>query len=126
MSLSMRAMQRRVSAWVSKCFGDEALFDERERAMRVLEESLELAQSCGVELAGALKAATVVYGRPPGRCSQEIAGVGIALLAMAECETTALEDAIGDELFRIEMLPVDHFCDRQREKAKLGISREPA
>jgi hypothetical protein len=62
----------------------ETLLDPQARAMRVLEEAVELTQAVGIPQAKAQEQLDHTYARPPGEVDQEIAGVINAALLAAE------------------------------------------
>lgn len=60
--------------WACRCFGEQVTADRKERALRVLEEAIELAQAEGIEVNQAANLVGYVYSRPPGEPSQELGG----------------------------------------------------
>lgn len=67
--------QSQLAEWLIEALGAETLNDPQARAMRVLEEAVELAQAVGIPLAKTLEQVYHTYARPAGEVSQEIAGV---------------------------------------------------
>jgi NTP pyrophosphatase (non-canonical NTP hydrolase) len=118
--------QETIADWVETRIGLMSQADPAERTMRVLEEAVELAQANGIGRREIERLADYVYGRPKGKPGQEIAGVGVTLLALAECLGLDLVDEIDSEIERIHHLPPDHFRKRQQEKADAGIASRPA
>ena len=78
----MRREQDRVSDWVRASFGDGAMH-RQERAMRVLEEAIELAQAEEIADEDVQRLSAHVYAKPPGSPDQEVGGIGVCLLAWA-------------------------------------------
>lgn len=76
--------QHQTAAWVESCMGTTALYDWQERALRFVEEALELGQSSRTlsrEQAHAL--VDYVFDREVGHPWQEVGGVMVTLAAMA-------------------------------------------
>jgi len=115
-----------VGAWVGEEFGRVLQFphDPTERALRVLEEALELAQACGVTPQQARGLADHVFAKPLGMVSQEAAQVLICLLALAHATQLSLEYAFRAEWRRIMDQPPGHFAERMRRKIEEGRAVE--
>lgn len=117
--------QARVAEWVRTRFGESVLADLRERAARVLEEALELAQAEGLPRGDVLALAQHVYSKEPGEPQQEAAGVGVTLKAYAAAKGFQQHAAVEQEIRRIESMPADHFRQRQQAKADAGVALKP-
>jgi hypothetical protein len=113
--------QLRVGEWARNAFGPNAM-DRRERAARVLEEALELAQAEGVTPPQVERLTKLVYSRPLGFAPQEIGGIGVTLLAWGYAAGYSVHNLIYDEITRVMSLPVDHFKKRHAEKVAAGVS----
>ena len=100
--------QKDVYHWVHNTFGQKFLND-RERAFRFIEESLELVQAIGLSSSDVVTILRHVYGRPPGTYPQEMGGVMISLEALAEHLGVDLEQQSCLEWDRINSLPQSHF-----------------
>lgn len=143
-STPMETIQRTVSTWVSTRFGNKCLLDKQERAMRVVEEAMELAQSVGIntkyrddkakaELSRdipyeILVIAKHVFSRPDGEPAQEHAGVLVSLLASATANGISLEEVTNKEIERIRSIPLEKILEKQAFKNRAGITkytREP-
>lgn len=98
----LRGYQMQVLDWVRKVFGDEVAFDRRERACRVLEEALELAQSAGVTVSDARELTTYTYGRPVGDPSKEVGDLTLTLAAFCGAADLPLIQLARDELQRVQ------------------------
>lgn len=94
--------QDRVGKWVFSMFGYPILMDRKERATRILEEALELAQSEGVDFELAKHLTNYVYARTPGDPMQEATGVGLTLIAWAVATKSDLMKLMQDELSTME------------------------
>lgn len=119
--------QQRIHTWGCRVFGIRIMRDQRERALRVLEESCELAQACGIGLRRAEQVLESVYERNPGEVRQELAGVLVTTLSLATSIGLVAERALQDELTRLEKPETIGRCRaRQAEKAKAGLGLAPA
>lgn len=58
--------EERVAVWVRRCFGDAAM-SIHERASRLMEEAIEMAQAAGVAREVANRSVAYIYGRRRGR-----------------------------------------------------------
>lgn len=77
-------------------WGDEPLADKRERALRMIEEALELAQSAGLEKEDITKVMDIVYGKPINENVGEEAGQLLYVLCtMGEAFGFNLNDCFG-------------------------------
>ena len=70
--------------WATRCFGDEQMRDPLTRAIRLVEEAAELAQSVGVERTAVWEVVSEVYNREPGKPFQEMGGVFMTAFLMAQ------------------------------------------
>lgn len=113
--------QARVLAWAVENFGPVAR-NRDERAARLAEEAIEVAQAEGVPLEIVKRIAERVYSRPAGALGQEIGGLTITLDALAE--NAGLDaQAEGDrELARILALPKDWWTRKHAEKVAAGTA----
>jgi hypothetical protein len=97
----MRSNQAEVRHWINRVFTESELVDIPERALRVLEEALELAQACDVKKEHAHKLIDYVYSRPKGDYVNETAGVMVTLYALAEVCRINAQYAFDCEIHRI-------------------------
>lgn len=114
--------QAQVLAWCIEAFGSDP--DEtgpRTRAMRLVEEALELAQAEGIKYDEVMLVAHVVYVRPVGEVHQEIGGVATTLMAYCASRGLSLADCERLEIERIDKKPIEHFRRRQHEKREAGL-----
>lgn len=87
--MKLPSLQARAYEWAVACFGQAHTDDRDVRALRVLEEVLELAQAAGCDERTARRVLEYVYGRPAGVVSQEVGGTLITLAVF--CEAYALD-----------------------------------
>jgi hypothetical protein len=113
-------IQRDVAAWVTDRFGLDCLADKQERARRVLEEAIELAQAEGLNVEEIYKLAIRTYGRPVGAAMQEAAGVGVCLFAWAAASGVPLMHLVRVELERIQTISRDKLRAKIAAKVASG------
>jgi hypothetical protein len=120
----LSATQQRVTEWAKRCFGTQHVFNQRVRALRMLEEALEFAQAVDVPIERCHALTKHVFSRPPGKPEQELAGVGVVLLTCASACGVILEDVLFAEIARIEAKPPEHFTARNQAKCDAGFDAE--
>lgn len=118
------AIGERAAAWVRRCFGEHAMA-RTERAARLMEEAVELAQAEGVTVALARGIVERAYARPTGDPAQEAGGVGMCLAAWSVASGVDVAAETEREVSRVEALPVEHFKARHAAKVAAG-SAAPA
>lgn len=116
--------QGSVADWLERAFGNgvSTPLRARERALRVLEEAVELAQVEGVTPAEIARLQAYVYDRPVGDPMQEIGGVRLALLAYAVEKGLSADRAELAELAHVFAKPLQAVRDRSREMHAAGVS----
>lgn len=92
--------QRRVTAWLVACFGEERAIDPLERTYRMLEEALELAQACGCAEEDASRLVRYVFSRPRGGVPQEVGGVMVTVAGLCSAMGVDMMASGDDELVR--------------------------
>lgn len=118
-------MRLRVRAWIVSTFGEPLLLNRRERAARVVEEAVELAQAEGVSPELVRRIAERVYSRPPGSIAQEVAGLMVTLLGHSASAGIDPEVVTLQELERIERPEIAAAIRaKQAEKAHAGTGME--
>lgn len=123
--MSLDALQVRVIHWTLSRFGAENLLDRKERAARLLEEALELAQAEGVDTDAAGRIYLRVYSRPAGGPVQEAAAVGLCLLAWASSAgrtATELLGLITHVMSELEAIPVEESRAKHAAKVAAGTA----
>lgn len=115
------SFQKRILAWAVSTFGDIAK-NRDERAARVAEEAIELAQCEGVSLATVIKIAERVYSRPPGDVETEIADVGISLYALSENRGLEVGNCMAYRWNHLQSVPAEHWANKHRAKVAAGTA----
>jgi len=97
---------------VRTAFGADVAADTRERALRFLEEALELAQAVGLTAADVNAVASYTMQRPPGDVEAELGGAMLTLHALASAAGLNADGAAEKELERVvantEMIVAKH------------------
>lgn len=70
--------------WATRCFGEEQMKDPKTRALRLVEEAVELAQAVGVHCAEVGQCVDDVYARPKGAPLQAMGGVIMTAMLMSK------------------------------------------
>jgi len=114
------SLEVRISNWVRTRIGPEHMHP-RERAMRLLEEAVELAQAEGITADQAHRQIEHVYARPVGRHYLEAAGVAVCLFAWCAARGQKLLDLAMREMERIEAKPVEAIRGSLARKADADL-----
>jgi NTP pyrophosphatase (non-canonical NTP hydrolase) len=109
-----------VAQWVVKTFGQDSI-GRSSRALRLLEEVIELAQAESVSIEVAHRLLDYVYSRPLGKPEKELGQVGQALLAYAESAGFSAEGTEVTEVERVLSLDPEALRKRQSEKVSSGV-----
>lgn len=115
------ARQAKIADWVMECFGEQHMGVE-ERAARLLEEAIEAAQAAGVQADAMHKLVDYVNARPAGSLTQEIGGVSITLLALAQSIGVSADELEERELARVLSRPIAAWKKRHKVKTEAGIA----
>jgi len=113
--------QAEVAAWVERVFGAESLATE-ERALRFVEEAVELAQATGLPAQRVRAVAEHVYARPAGEVAREVGGVGVTLVALCAVLGVSAEDEEAAEVARVFAVDPEHMRERHERKVAVGIA----
>lgn len=108
-------------AWACVTFGPCAVRRE-ERAMRLLEEAMELAQGEGVTLEVARRLSERVWSRPPGATAKEVGQVQTCLEALAVNIGLDPDAEANAERERCLALPASHWKARHDIKTAAGLT----
>lgn len=117
--------QKAVMKWAVSTFGPVAEMPV-ERAMRLVEEAIEICQCYAVDKSAIVRIVDRVYSRPCGELHQEIGGVAITLDALAENAGWSVTTEAEREFDRITSLPREHFRKKQTAKAIDGTAGMPS
>jgi len=114
--------QRDVLQWAVDRFGAVAR-NVDERAARLVEEAIEIAQAAGVKLETVEKIARRTYSRPVSKdIGQEIGGCGITLLGFCESTNYNFESELAREWYRVSQLPPEYWERKHAEKVVDGTA----
>ena len=118
--------QPRIAAWVRKVFTEAEAQNAPERALRLVEEAIELAQACGVDRESLHRLVDYVLARPVGDPAQEVAGTMVTLYALAQAINVDADEAFENEVSRIQQTEViDRVRRRQHEKRAALVALDP-
>ncbi len=116
--------QRIVGSWVARTFGVAVSQNLKERATRVVEEAIELAQAEGVDYRVIEDLLNHVWRKTPGHPLQEVGGIGVTLLAYCEAKGISAETQEMNEVERVLSLPRSYFETRQNIKAAKNVAMQ--
>lgn len=108
--------------WAIGTFGAVAS-DREERALRFVEEAIELAHAEGIAAVTLGKIIERVYARPPGNASQEL-GQAEACLQMFAASTDRSALGLAEAEFeRVQGIPPEQWKARHKAKVDMGIAK---
>ncbi len=107
--------------WAVDMFGQIAT-DPIERAARLLEEAVELAQTQGLHHSTAAAIIERVFNRAPGNAVKEIGQVALTLEVLAENIGACVEAEAQREFDRVRSISKEEWQSRQNRKAAIGIA----
>lgn len=139
--------QKTVGEWCAAAFGVAHASSVPQRALRLLEEAIEafqvgadqvprvgcctpqLCATCGPDCGGRQAAAGVahklvdyVFSRPVGELGQELGGIGVTLLALANAAGLSADAEEAKETARVLSKPLEHFAARNLAKNEAGFN----
>lgn len=118
----MELNQKTAHDWAVRSFGQEHVGDARVRAVRVVEEAIELAQSLGCCPASRSRPWDVVYAGELGKVEQEIGGTILTLAVLCEARGVSMLELFERELLRVLGKPPEHFAKRNANKLRQGLT----
>ena len=110
-----------VADWCERAFGKEQAASVQQRCLRLLEESIEAYQAVGCDEQTAIDLVRYVFSRPKGELRQEIGGIGLVLLSVAQAAGLSAEAEECREIDRVLAKPLEHFTKRNQEKNDAGF-----
>lgn len=110
-----------IAQWITDSFGADSMA-LRERTLRFMEESLELAQAAGLEPVDIERLLAYVYSRPAGTVPQEVGGVSVTLLALCESFGCSADHAEIAEVTRCLAFNPTELRERHNAKTRHGVS----
>lgn len=113
--------RKNVLRWACETFGDIAI-SNRERALRFLEEAVEVGQAAGLEKSQVSAIIRRCYSNSPGRLPKEIGQARMCLDALAEHNSINPKREAADEFNRVQRFDKAHWHKRHRAKVDLGIA----
>lgn len=113
--------QGRVAQWCADAFGADHASNIEQRGIRLAEEAIEAAQATGCNPAMIHKLVDYIYAKPPGDLKQELGGVGLCLLALANAAGLRADATEQAEMDRVLSKPLSFFADRNRVKNEAGF-----
>lgn len=120
--LTMVGLTARVANWVHVVLGYDCLMNRRERALRLIEEAIELGQVEGLSRSDVVKVTNRVFDRPVGEREQEVGGIGVCLLAYCYAAGIDFKGLTERELRRIEKLDPNIIRAKHAAKAEAGTA----
>lgn len=118
--------QVQTHAWCLAAFGDHDARSVQQRGIRLAEEAIETAQACGCDPAMLHRLIDHVYAKPVGELAQELGGLGVTLLALAEAAGLSADQAERREVQRVLAKPLAHFAARNAAKKAAGFHTSAA
>lgn len=109
-------------AWAGEIFGPVAL-DRDERALRFLEEAIELAHALGTPIGTLSAIAERVYARPAGAIGREVGQAQVTLELLGEVIGHPTEVEAQREFDRVRSIPKEEWQARHAAKVKMGIAK---
>jgi NTP pyrophosphatase (non-canonical NTP hydrolase) len=119
------ARQLAVRCWAAACFGETETTSVEQRGIRLLEEAIEAYQAAGASEAMAHELVRYVFQRPKGELAQELGGVAVTTLLLAEAAGVDADDAECKEIARVLSKSPQEFAARNAAKNAAGFERRP-
>lgn len=112
---------RRALAWAVEIFGACAI-DLRERALRFIEEAVELVHAIGLPRETLDKVIDRIYSKPLGNVPREIGQAALTLELLAEVCDVSADGEAELEFARVQGIPKAEWDRRHAAKVDLGIA----
>ena len=107
--------------WAQRAFGVRDVETPAIRALRMVEEAIELCQALDVPKDKVALTVETVYSRPVGQVEQEIGGVLLTMAVLTEVLGKNSDELLERELRRVLRKAPEHFARRKEEKIALGL-----
>jgi hypothetical protein len=120
------ARQLQVAAWCAAAFGYGHAASVPQRGVRLAEEAIEAAQAAGCDRAMIHRLVDYVFDRPAGQLAQELGGVGVTALALAQAANLSADECEWAEVARVLSKPLSDFAARNAVKNEAGFNVGPA
>ena len=112
----MSVLSRIAHDWCNRVFGAEHNVDIPTRGLRMVEEAIELCQALDVSPTQVHELVDIVYARKTGNPYQELGGVLMTTVILAEQMHLDYEVCLETEVRRVLNKLVEHFVKRNAEK----------
>lgn len=119
--MSRELIQKACVFWAKVAFGNDQATNLEQRGLRLVEEAVEAAQAANCDKETLHKIVDYVYLRESGNLFQEIGGVGITLLVLADAGGVNANLAEEMEFIRVISKPLETFAKRNQEKNNAGF-----
>lgn len=121
--MSRHIWSRVTMRWSQLVFGEKIqALTPKVRMLRLLEETLELAQAEGVNIGEVRLITDQVFKKPPGEPYKELGGVLVTMAVYAETKGYDIDCAFWDEFERImDPVMMEKVRKRNLEGDKIGI-----
>lgn len=108
--------------WAQETFGD-VVFDEQERALRFLEEAIEVAHATEIHSAVLWRIIERVYARPRGELPLELGQCLATLELLALVVGVDADQEATAELARVKAIPKSEWTKRHGAKVAAGFAK---
>lgn len=111
----------RALMWAEQTFGPVAL-DPEERALRFVEEAIELANALNVSHVTLQAIVSRVWNKDRGDVARELGQTQLTLELLSKAIGISADDEALKEFYRIQSIPKEEWERRHAAKVKLGIA----
>jgi NTP pyrophosphatase (non-canonical NTP hydrolase) len=118
--MDVQYWQDEIRDFVHRVWGEKAMMSLPERAARIVEEAVELAQAHDVPQEIINKIIERVYARPPGNPGEEAGDIQFTLFAYTETAHVDIESVLAMRLERAAAIPVEDLRERHKQKRAAG------
>lgn len=107
--------------WAEQTFGPIALNHE-ERALRFVEEAIELANALNVSHVALQAIVARVWNKSPGNVERELGQAQLTLELLSKAIGISADDEAMKEFYRIQSVPKEEWARRHAAKVAIGIA----